>query len=82
MLKVLVDVVFPQSVFDVVGFLFVFPILVKLVDFTRNVTLLFQVKTLRQQEKKRDIIAFSNEIISLICNSPCELRKILLCLEA
>ena len=50
MLKILVDVVFPQSVFDVVGFLVVLPFLAQLVDLARNVTLFFHIKSLLREK--------------------------------
>jgi hypothetical protein len=49
-LKILVDVVLPQCVFDVVGLLVVLPVLAQLVDLARNVSLFFHVKSLLRKK--------------------------------
>jgi len=49
MLKIFMDMIFSESMLDIIGFFVILPILVKLVDFTCNITLLFHVKSLKVQ---------------------------------
>ena len=48
--EVLVDVVFPESMLDVVGLLVVLPVLVELVDLAGHVALLLGIKALETKD--------------------------------